>query len=64
MQTAIYIIYGLLLAAFLVFASFAVHHAFTYAYISPRIRVIAGIFIVVSAILIAVSVYLLTQLQI
>ncbi|MFH0776805.1 MAG: hypothetical protein V1936_04305 [Patescibacteria group bacterium] len=64
MQTAIYILYGLLLTAFLIFAGFAVHHAFSYSYISPRIRVIAWIFIIVSIALIAISAYFLTQLSI
>ncbi|MCF7845690.1 MAG: hypothetical protein K9L85_00450 [Candidatus Peribacteraceae bacterium] len=64
MQITVYIIYGLLLTAFLVFAGFAVHHAFTYAYISPRVRAVSWIFILVSVVLIAVSLYFLTQLQI
>jgi len=63
-QAGIYILFGLLLAAFLVFAGFAVHHAFRYAYISPRIKLIAWIFIVVSVVLITTLLYFFTKLQI
>lgn len=64
MQTATYILYGLLLTAFLIFAGFTIHHAFNYSYISPRVRIVSWIFIFVSAVLIMISFYLLTQLQI
>ncbi|MFH1546390.1 MAG: hypothetical protein ABIE14_03365 [Patescibacteria group bacterium] len=64
MQVVIYILYGLLLTAFLIFAGFAVHHAFRYSYISPRVKAITWIFILISMVLIGISFYLLTKLQI
>lgn len=62
MQIVVYILYGLLLTAFLIFAGFAVHHAFRYSYISPRVKPIAWIFIFVSVFLIGISIYLLVKL--
>ena len=59
----IYTIYGILLIIFLVLAGFAVRHAIRYEYISPRVKPITIIFIVVSIALIGVSIYFLTQLQ-
>ncbi|MFA6458562.1 MAG: hypothetical protein WCV72_04230 [Patescibacteria group bacterium] len=63
MQIFIYTVYGLLLTAFLVFAGFAVNHAFNYSYISPRVRIISWIFMLVSGFLILISLYLLLQFQ-
>jgi hypothetical protein len=64
MQVVIYITYALLLIAFLLFAGFAVHHAFRYRYISPRVKLIAWVFMIVSVVLIAISLYFLTQIKI
>ncbi|MCK5471602.1 hypothetical protein KAI54_00225 [Candidatus Gracilibacteria bacterium] len=62
MQVVIYILYGLLLTAFFIFAGFAVHHAFRYSYISPRTKSITWIFIIVSVFLIGISVYFIAKL--
>ena len=62
-QIVVYILYGLLLLAFLIFAGFAVRHAFNYSYISPRIKIVSWIFVFVSAVLIGISLYFLAQLQ-
>ncbi len=63
MQIVVYLFYAALLTAFLVLAGFAVFHAFKYSYISPRTKPITWVFIVVSAVLIAVSIYFALILQ-
>lgn len=63
MHLFVYIAYGLILLAFLVLGGFATRHAFNYSYISPRIKPVTLIFVVVSVILIAISFYFLMQLQ-
>jgi len=63
MQVIVYTLYGLILTAFLIFAGFAVNHAFRYSYISPRVKAITWIFVAVSLVLISVSVYFLTKLN-
>jgi len=63
MHLFVYTAYGLLLLAFLVLAGFATRHALNYSYISPRIKPVTIIFVVVSLVLIAISVYFLMQLQ-
>jgi hypothetical protein len=63
MQIAVYIAYAALLLTFLVLGGFAVFHAFKYSYISPRTRPITWVFVVVSAVLIAVSLYFLLILD-
>ncbi|MCF7836333.1 hypothetical protein K9N08_00165 [Candidatus Gracilibacteria bacterium] len=63
MQFVVYTLYGLILTAFLIFAGFAVNHAFRYSYISPRVKIIAWIFVFVSLFLIGISVYFLTKLN-
>jgi len=63
MQIFIYAVYALLLLTFLALAGFAVFHAFKYEYISPRTKPITYIFIIVSAVLLAISVYFLFMLE-
>jgi hypothetical protein len=63
LQLFTYITYGIALLGFLVLAGFAVTHALKHEYISPRVKPVTWIFIVVSAVLIAISLYFLATLQ-
>lgn len=63
MNLLVYIAYVVLLAGFLILAGFAVFHAFKYSYISPRMKPIALIFILVSAVLITASLFLVGSLR-
>jgi len=62
-QVATFIFYGILLITFFAFAGFAVKHALQCCYISPRIRPIIWIFVLVSLVLIGVSFYFITNFQ-
>lgn len=64
MQTALYLIYGIAVVLFVIFAGFAIHHALRYQYISPRIVIITLIFVVVSLILLGISFYFLLNLNV
>lgn len=52
-----YLAYGLAILIFLVFSGFAVHRAFQSSLISPRIKMVTWIFIVVAVVLLALSLY-------
>lgn len=63
MQIAFYLAYALVLLVFIVLASFAVFHAFKYRHISPRTVPITWVFVFVSVVLAAVSLYFVFSLE-
>lgn len=64
MALIIYTIYALLIVIFLAIGGLAVYHALRHVYLSPRVRPVTIVFVALSLVLIAVSTFFLTRIDI